>query len=511
MRFWTKLLLIYFSFYVYSFAIDQKIQVGLFCFSNLTYMTWTLHEYLESLFDEQTMSVHLQINKHPQAKKWIPGNRSLVAWSDITTKQERDWLLKELSDATTDWTEWFLEINRPSSKVIQYDRYRIVIVFQPVAKHAEMTIVRPLAKLQLDEYWLNQHIVTDLMNKWHWILIAWAPGEWKSTFAQAFIDELAKQKLIIKTIEAPRDLQVPDHITQYSFSHASHEELRDILLLSRPDVTIYDEVRNRDDFRLYADLRLAWIWLIWVMHATKAIDAAQRFLTMIDMGMMSQVIDTIISIKAWKIEDVLSLKQVVKTPAWMTADDLARPVIQVYSRLREELLYEIYTFSDNVIVMDMNELDIGPKDTWIDSYAKRELEGVVRKKLGIPVRVEVTWAKSIEIYIPEHEKPRVIGKWWSRISQLERELGLRIKVKSHEEADAPTHSGIAYDINEIRRWRKVSLELSFDPEFAWKEIQCLIWETMMTLTLNSQARIAIKKKRRVDHILDGEFEIYWIR
>jgi ATPase len=32
--------------------------------------------------------------------------------------------------------------------------------------------------------------------------------------------------------------------------------VRDILLLSRPDYTVYDEVRNTPDFELYKDLRL---------------------------------------------------------------------------------------------------------------------------------------------------------------------------------------------------------------------------------------------------------------
>jgi len=70
------------------------------------------------------------------------------------------------------------------------------------------------------------------------------------------------QKKVVKTIEAPRDLQVPDEVTQYSFSHGSHDEIRDILLLSRPDYTLYDEVRNVPDFHLFKDLRLTGIGLL---------------------------------------------------------------------------------------------------------------------------------------------------------------------------------------------------------------------------------------------------------
>jgi ATPase len=87
-------------------------------------------------------------------------------------------------------------------------------------------------------------------------LISGSPGSGKSTFAQALVDEYQKLDKVIKTVESPRDLMVGEEVVQYSFSYGSHDEIRDILLLSRPDVTVYDEVRNRNDFELYKDLRL---------------------------------------------------------------------------------------------------------------------------------------------------------------------------------------------------------------------------------------------------------------
>jgi ATPase len=71
-----------------------------------------------------------------------------------------------------------------------------------------------------------------------------------------------KEDYIIKTIESPRDLMVPDSVVQYSFTYGSHDEVRDILLLSRPDYTVYDEIRNKTDFELYKDMRLTGIGLI---------------------------------------------------------------------------------------------------------------------------------------------------------------------------------------------------------------------------------------------------------
>ena len=54
-------------------------------------------------------------------------------------------------------------------------------------------------------------------------------------------------------------MQLSENITQYSITLGTPEEVRDVLLLTRPDNTLFDEMRNTSDFLLYADLRLAGI------------------------------------------------------------------------------------------------------------------------------------------------------------------------------------------------------------------------------------------------------------
>jgi ATPase len=56
------------------------------------------------------------------------------------------------------------------------------------------------------------------------------------------------------------------------------------------------------------------------------------------------VVDTVIYISGGKIEEILQLKTVVKTPSGMMSADLARPVIEVSSFLTKQLRYEIYTY-----------------------------------------------------------------------------------------------------------------------------------------------------------------------
>jgi ATPase len=83
----------------------------------------------------------------------------------------------------------------------------------------------------------KNHIAKRIEEQAEGVLIAGAPGMGKSTFAQALAENYADKNKIVKTVEAPRDLVLPDSITQYAISHGTPQEIHDILLLSRPDYT----------------------------------------------------------------------------------------------------------------------------------------------------------------------------------------------------------------------------------------------------------------------------------
>ena len=87
-------------------------------------------------------------------------------------------------------------------------------------------------------------------------------------------------------MESPRDLQLPDEITQYSPLEGSMENTADVLLLVRPDYTIYDELRKNTDFNIFADMRLAGVGMIGVVHATRPIDAIQRIASRVELGVI---------------------------------------------------------------------------------------------------------------------------------------------------------------------------------------------------------------------------------
>ncbi|MBW2994741.1 Flp pilus assembly complex ATPase component TadA, partial [Candidatus Woesearchaeota archaeon] len=253
---------------------------------------------IEKFFDSSTMSVHIRENCTVKAKKGKPGKWSFVEVSkkSLERKEIRDIAIEIVEEANRR-QDGFVEIDRPGSTIVQIANFRIVITKPPFSDGWEITVVRPVAKLKFTDYKLSDNLKKRISEQAEGILIAGAPGMGKSTFAQALAESFASQDKIVKTVEAPRDLNLPEDITQYAISHGTSQEVHDILLLSRPDYTIFDEMRNTEDFRLFSDLRLAGVGMLGVVHGTAPIDAIQRFIGRIELGVIPQVVDTVVFIK----------------------------------------------------------------------------------------------------------------------------------------------------------------------------------------------------------------------
>jgi len=383
---------------------------------------------LERFFDEMTMSVHLRENVMPHAKKGIPGSWEFKPLRKAVVKQEEiQEITAELIEEAKLRKDGFIEIERKGSTIIQLGKFRIVITKPPFSDGWEITAVRPVKRLNLDDYKLSDKLRRRVTSQAEGVLVAGSPGMGKTTFSQALAEYYASQEKIVKTVEAPRDLILPDNITQYAISHGSSQEIHDVLLLSRPDYTFFDEMRNTDDFKLFADLRLAGVGMVGVVHATNPIDAIQRFLGRVEMGVIPQIIDTVFFIKDGFVNKVLSLKMTVKVPSGMTEADLARPIVVVTDFETGKEAYEIYSYGEQTVVVPVQETKKSEKKG-IQMLAALAIEDEFAH-YSRDAEVEVVSDNKCIVYVPERDIARIIGKQGKTIEMIEKSLGMSVEVR----------------------------------------------------------------------------------
>ena len=385
------------------------------------------------LFTDETMSVHLKSGTKPKAKRGTLGEMRYEVIDDEATSEEQmnEWATAIVNLARQS-NEGFVELSDEGMEIVQYRNYRIAVARPPFADGIEITAVRPIAKTTLDDYEFADELRERFLERKRGVLISGSPGAGTSTFAQAVAEFLNDNDYAVKTMEKPRDLQVGPEITQYGALGGEMERTADSLLLVRPDYTIYDEVRKTNDFEVFSDMRMAGVGMVGVVHASRAIDALQRLVGRVELGMIPQIVDTVVYIEAGEVHTVYDVKTEVKVPAGLTAEDLARPVIQVTNFATGTPEYEIYTFNRQVVTVPLSE-DDEEAETGVGRIAKQEIEREVRSVAQGHVDVELKGQNDAVVYVEEHDIASVIGKGGGRISDIENRLGIDIDVRTHDE------------------------------------------------------------------------------
>ena len=276
----------------------------------------------------------------------------------------------------------------------------------PFSKDVEITAVHPLVILSLDDYSIDSKL-NKRLQKAEGILVAGAPGAGKSTFSAALANYYLERGKVVKTLESVRDLQVKPEITQYTKLEGSLENSADILLLVRPDFTIFDEVRTTKDFQIYADFRLSGVGMVGVVHSSSAIDAIQRFIGRIELGMLPSIIDTIIFIEGGDISAVLIIKMTVKVPHGFRDKDLARPVVEVRDFRTARLSYEIYSFGQDIVINPINPIE--PKGSFRhEEQLKKEFSSKKKRDKKIELEIKVSKQKILIKADPVYASSNII-------------------------------------------------------------------------------------------------------
>jgi len=418
-------------------------------------------EKLEFLkfFDSTTMSIHLKENQFPLAKRGKPGEFLLTQISDeVLTRDYLKMISSQILSATNISDSSTVEISKTGASVIQHDDYRIAITYPPFSESYEITIVHPTVQLSLDDYSISESLMQRLTDRAEGIVISGAPGSGKSTLASGLANFYHQQGKIVKTFESPRDLQVNPGITQYSKLDGSFDNTADILLLVRPDYTIFDEVRRKEDFTTFSDLRLTGVGMVGVIHANSPLDAIQRFIGKIELGIIPNVLDTVVFVNNGDIEKVYDLELKVKVPTGMTESDLARPVIEIRNFENNDLEHEIYTFGEENVIVPVQQRD---EKVGIEKLAEDKIKDYFQR-YDSNAQVDILSNNRVKVSVHEDCIASIIGRGGSNIDEIEKFLKVHIDVvaKDSEELSL-TSNDLPFSFSES----KTALLLTVNREF----------------------------------------------
>jgi ATPase len=343
----------------------------------------------------------------------------------------------------------------------------------------EITAVRPIVDVTLKDYTKSDIITKRITSDKRGMIIVGSPGAGKTTLAQSLATFLSESGYVVKTMEAPRELQVPDQITQYTTLDGSMANTADVLLLVRPDFVIFDELRKAEDFSVFADMRLAGLGMVGVIHANGVQDAVQRFSDRVDFSVLSQVVNTIIFLKQGVITKVYDVGFTIKIPEGMGGEVHLRPVTTVTDHETGELVLDIFRYDGQTIVMPVMGItatapapvaapqirsspqvqNVGqpvtaarepmrapaasPEPACTKETSERPgwklTEKEIQREIGRYtdgfVDVQMLSDTKAVVYIDDKDVPAAIGKGGKNISAIVNKLGIGIDIKPRSEFD----------------------------------------------------------------------------
>jgi ATPase len=426
---------------------------------------------IDQFFDEHTIAVYLKERVSPTAKKGTISDMKLVKIRDQPTSEYelRSYAQEILERAKRD-PDGFIEVEKRGITVVQIGSMRIAIARRPFSDGMEITAVRPIVDVTLKDYSKADIITKRITSEKRGMIIVGTPGSGKTTLAQNVATFLSDSGFVVKTMEAPRELQVPDNITQYAALDGSMTNTADVLLLVRPDFVIFDELRKNEDFNVFADMRLAGIGMVGVIHANGVQDAIQRFCDRVDFSVIPQIIDTVIFVKQGVITKIYDIGFTVKVPGGMAGEVHLRPVTTVTDHETGELILDVFRYDGETIVIPVAatapaapQAKSGPGPVQyigqpvvpsqpmrapVAEATKKEsddrpgwklMEKEIQREIGRYtegfVDVQMTSDTKAVVYIDDKDVPAAIGKGGKNVSAIVNKIGIGIDIKPRSEFD----------------------------------------------------------------------------
>jgi len=126
----------------------------------------------------------------------------------------------------------------------------------------------------------------------------------------------------------------------------------------------------------------------------------------------------------------------------MTESDLTRPVVEIRDFETGKLMFEIYTYGEENVVIPIEEEE---KESGVKNLAKQRVKQAIR---SYDPKCEISFVDDnrVSVKVDNDCIPRLIGKQGSNISKIEEDLGIHINI---EPKVATTGREVDYNLDEV--------------------------------------------------------------
>ncbi|MFZ0006434.1 MAG: PINc/VapC family ATPase [Methanoregula sp.] len=500
---------------------------------------------IDQFFDEHTIAVYLKERVSPVAKKGTINDMKLVKIRDQPVSEyELRNLAQEILERAKRDPDGFIEIEKRGITVVQIGSLRIAIARRPFSDGMEITAVRPIVDVTLDHYAKADIIKKRIVSDRRGLIIAGSPGAGKTTLAQGIATYLSESGYVVKTMEAPRELQVPDQITQYTTLDGSMSNTADVLLLVRPDFVVFDELRKNEDFTVFADMRLAGLGMVGVIHANSVQDALQRFSDREDFSVLAQIINTIVFLEKGVVTKIYDVGFTIKVPEGMGNEMHIRPVTTVTDFESGSLVLDVFRYDGQTIVMpvlskgpeisvttpqkSLSIQNIGqpvlptskpssslaaipdatPRSPAEDHPGWKLNEKEIQREIGRytdgSVDVEMISDTKAVVYIDDKDVPAAIGKGGKNVSAIVNKIGIGIDIKPKSDLERQHSQPVTKPEGEISLGGGIKIQtdkkqlMIIAPDQCGKIVDVFAGkEYLFTATVNDNGEISLAKNSSI--------------
>ncbi len=229
--------------------------------------------------------------------------------------------------------------------------------------------------------------------------------------------------------------------------------------------------------------------------------------------------DTILYIESGQIKTILEVKMTVKVPSGLVESDLARPVIEVRDFLTGDIVYEMYTFGEQTVVIPLQEINQVEKELSREKVS--EIKELVEQYTKKPIKVipKDRYGYRFEIHSAPKDIPILIGSKGTNIKMLENILNVKLDVNKN-----PLNSQFT-DFKVLKRQKvlihKRTITLNFPKSLKNREIRFFLQENdngafkeFFTGTTSKTGKIKLVTNSEIGLIFQEAIEgqdqsIYW--